>query len=104
MTLRDILQKILDEAKKEISVLEKEFDMQKADLKKESDEIEKKEVVVLREKAVIASDSVENKTRQMARRENAKNALATKQKLIAAAMTSFESSLEKCDDENYGKI
>jgi len=42
MTLRDILQKILDEAKKEISVLEKEFDMQKADLKKESDEIEKK--------------------------------------------------------------
>jgi len=104
MTLRDILQKILDEAKKEISTLEREFEIKKADLHTESKEIEKKEIAVVREKAALAADSVEKKTRQMARRENAKILLATKQKLIETAIAAFESSLEKCDNETYGKI
>ncbi len=104
MTLRDILQKILDEAKKEVSKLEKEFEMQKADCKSESDRVEKQEITVVRKKAAAAIDSVEKKTRQMARRENAKTLLATKQKLIESAMKSFELSLEKSDDEYYSKI
>jgi vacuolar-type H+-ATPase subunit E/Vma4 len=104
MTLRDILQKILDEAKKEISQLEKEFEINKADLKKESDRIEKEEIAVVRQKATTASDSVEKKTRQMARRENAKTLLEAKQKLIKLAMESLASSLEKCDDNYYSEI
>ncbi len=104
MTLRDILQKILDEAKKEVSKLEKNFEMEKSDLKKESERIEKEEINVVRKKASLASNSVEKKTRQMSRRENAKTLLKAKQKLIKSAMKSFEFSLEKCDDKYYGEI
>ena len=49
-------------------------------------------------------DSVEEKTRSMARRENAKSILTFKRALIKKSLEEFLGSLEMASDDLYGKI
>ncbi|MCF7830481.1 V-type ATP synthase subunit E [Candidatus Gracilibacteria bacterium] len=104
MALQDILKKIIDEAGVEIKKIEADLEEKKAKLVANSANIEKAELESLDTKTKNALESVETKTRSMARQENSKELLRTKQVLINDALDSFLVMLEGLDDKMYGQL
>lgn len=104
MALQDILRKILDEAKKEVTEIEKSVAAQKKVIAEDFSKKELQALEELKEKTNLALSRVEEKTNIMASRENAMDLLEKKQELIKVALDKFLETLENADDKTYGKI
>ncbi|MDH3324779.1 MAG: hypothetical protein OEL89_04015 [Candidatus Peregrinibacteria bacterium] len=104
MAIQDILKKILDDADVEVSNIISVFQAEKSKLAEESAGIEKTELEAIDSKLESAFSSIETKMRTMARRENAKSLLTSKQKMITSAMQKFHDSLVNADDKMYSDI
>jgi vacuolar-type H+-ATPase subunit E/Vma4 len=104
MSLQDILQKILDEAKIEIDLIKKDLEKEKAILLEESTKIEAENKLFLAKKQETTGEKIKQKTDSMARREVRQKMLATRHKIVVQAMNSFAEHLEKLSDDKYGEI
>jgi vacuolar-type H+-ATPase subunit E/Vma4 len=104
MALKDILQKILDEASVEVSRIEDELKDEKKKLDAESKELEVQEMKLVDEKKSSALESLDRKTAAMARRETKKLLLSAKHTVMTAALEKFHEHLCELDDGAYGKI
>lgn len=104
MALQDILKKILAKSDQEVEVIKADFEAKKQVLETDSKEIELQELANLNRKTATALEAVEAKIESMARRENSKVLLEAKQKLIKLALQKFQNSLEKAEDDVYGKV
>jgi len=82
MSLQDILKKFADDTAKKTGEIEAEIEKQKEEIRKEYVEKEKEEVNTQDKKTKKALDSVDAKIQSMARRENSKVLLDSKQKVI----------------------
>ncbi len=104
MALQDILKKILIEAEEIIKNLQLEAENEVKKIIAASDEIKKTELKKFEDKTQKALDSVETKTRSMARREKSKVILETKQAIIQEFLNKLQKKLENLPDDSYGKI
>ncbi len=104
MSLQDILQKILDEAKLEISQIQKELEKEKAVFTEEIEKEKTKELAELEEKKKKVIEKINQKIDLMARRETKQKMLAVRHELITKAMNSFAEYLNNLSDDKYGKI
>ncbi|MBT3348887.1 hypothetical protein HN954_02890 [bacterium] len=104
MALKDILQKILDEASVEVSRIEDELTAEKRKLETESKTLEQQEIQKTDERKVSARESLDQKTAAMARRETKKLVLGAKHVVMTTALDKFHEHLCALDDETYGKI
>jgi vacuolar-type H+-ATPase subunit E/Vma4 len=104
MSLQDILQKILDEAKLEIGQIQKELDKEKSALQVEFEQEKKVELKELDTKKKEALEKVTQKIDSMARREVKQKMLVVRHKIITKAMNSFVEYLETLSDDKYGEI
>ena len=104
MSLQDILQKILDEAKLESDRIKSEFEKEKAVLLEESKNIQKEAEKGLSLKKKDAIEKVKTKIDSMARREVKQKMLVARHDVATKAMNSFAEYLEKLSDDKYGEI
>jgi vacuolar-type H+-ATPase subunit E/Vma4 len=104
MALQDILKKILLDAEEAAKAIDSELVQAKELLTTKSKKLEEAELLKLKEKTQKVLDSIESKTRSMARREKSKIILETKQQIIKDFLIKLQERLEKVPDEIYGKI
>ncbi len=104
MSLQDILQKILDEAKLEISQIQKKLEQEKQELFEKFEEEKSNELKELSLKKEEAIKKVSNKVEAMARRELKQKMLTVKHKIITRSLNSFVEYLSKLPDDKYEEI
>jgi len=104
MALQEILQKILDEAAGVVSEIESETENKKKALCVASQAQEKLEQEQWTAKMDRAVETLETKTRTMARREQSRKLLTVKQEVLDQALSGLEQSLKALDDTAYGSL
>lgn len=104
MSLQDILQKILDEAKLEIEKIQKDLEQEKLALQKEFEKEKSLELEKLSQKKSEAEKKIKQKIDSMARREVKQKMLSVRHWIITKAMNSFAEYLEKLSDNKYEEI
>lgn len=104
MALQDILKKILSEADGEIEQIVAASKKEETVLEKDSAEVEEAELKALDINTESALESIEKKTRSMARREKSKIVSKAKQAIIESLLDKLQSKLEATDDVTYEKI
>ncbi len=104
MSLQDILKKIFDESQKQVALIEAETQKKKEALVEEYEKKASEELAVLDVKAEKAQSDVEAKVAMMARRENARALLASKQKVIDEGLEMLVTHLEGVKDEVYVQL
>lgn len=104
MALQDILKKIIEEAEAVVAQIKADAEKEKEQLNIKSDEIQAQEIENLEAQQKEAEAKLEQKTRSLASRENANDALTIKQTLINRALESFCENLEQSDDKLYESI
>lgn len=104
MSLQDILQKIIDEAKLESDRIKDELESEKALLLAESEKIQKEELLDLSVKKKEALEKIKNKIDSMARREVKQKMLQARHDIVTKAMETFAEYLENLPDDKYEKI
>ena len=104
MALQDILKKILDDNAEDLKILQSEAEQQKQEIEKQFDTEEQKALQDLVEKENSAHETLKNKIDSMARRENSRAMLASKQTLIETALKLLEERLVNSPDDVYKNI
>lgn len=104
MALQDILKKILLDAETEVAEITSDLEKKKKVMEAESKVIEAQELQSLEAKTASALSSIEEKTSSMARRENARMLLESKQEVIKALLTKFQSTLEELSEKDYSAV
>lgn len=104
MALQDILQKILQQAKTQVSEIEKEYAAESKQLKKEFDTSEKKLAAELEQKKDAALEKLHSETESMAARNNKQALLTAKNAVIADALKHLVDHLSQLSDEDYGSV
>lgn len=104
MSLQDILQKILDEAKLEINRIQKDLEKEKSVLLeefKQKEETDKKQLLAKKEEAL---GKIKHKIDSMARREVKQKMLVVRHEIVTKAMHSFAEYLGSLPENKYGEI
>jgi len=104
MALQDILQKILDEAAKEVTKIDDELAEEKNQLETEFDQQTAVSLEALSEKKTEALASIEIKTNAMARRDSKSQLQQARRTVISRAMKDFHEKLVALPDAEYQKI
>ena len=104
MSLQDILQKIIDEAKTESNRIKSELESEKATLLAESEKTQKEEKDALSIKKKASLEKIETKIDSMARREVKQKMLQARHDIVTEAMSTFAKHLKNLSDDKYGEI
>ena len=104
MSLQDILKKIIDDSQMVIEQIEAETESSKKEVRSRYEKQKERALVELAEKTDKAVNSVDDKIRLMARRENAKLLSEAKQEVIKKALKMLLERLETADEALYKKI
>jgi len=104
MSLQDILQKIIDEAKLEADRIKNELESEKAVLLTESEKTQKEGAQSLSVKKKAALEKIKTKIDSMARREVKQKMLQARHDIVTKAMTAFAKHLENLSDDKYGEV
>lgn len=104
MALQDILQKILQEAKKQVSEIEKDFQSVAEKLKEESKEMEASAIADLNDRKSKTLEKLTLETETMANREKKKILLGAKNELIEKSLQALLNHLTSLSDKDYTTV
>jgi len=104
MSLQDILQKIIEEAKQEVDQIKGQLESEKQVLQTEADKSQKEELQVLSVKKKAALEKIKTKIDSMARREVKQKMMQARHDVVTKAMNTFAEHLKKLSDDKYGEI